>query len=862
MLIVWEHKAGEVIAATQYSRLYQYPHFDLVDYDGDLAALEGLRYEVTEQAPVFVNGHAVSIARDTFDASGHPRTILRFAGPIAQHWLRTLKALRVNIRFNCPPYGICVELPDTKTLSQLRERVPALVGAVPYTEKYCYRLDSRLSTQFAAQAGQLENWFDLVCFSETDRENVIRQFEQDGINVLAKSKYKLRIEYNDSTRYLRELNGVKLIDQTRISIPASTTTELGTAMGVDAEPTVNMPLLDGQGQIVAVADTGLDRGAASTSRHPDFGDRVRDIQSWPINESWAMYVTEPGHDDGGADVNSGHGTHVAGLALGDGQASAGKYAGLAPGASLVFQAMEQYTTIKPAYQQYLATGYYLSGRPVDIRNLFSEARESGARIHVNAWGNPARGAYTDDCYEADDFLFKHPDAVILFAAGNDGADRDGNRRIDEKSLYAPASGKNVIAIGATEGPRSGVGIRSGWGIFNSRQDRRFRHSADQSDNVSGEPEHIAMISSAGPTIDGRIKPDVCAPGTNLPAARSLASQSKGWGLASPYPYYMYNGGTSMATGAAGGYFALLRQSWSRYLGSAPSGPALKALAILGAQPVYRRDSERPEPATIAGFGRLNLHTSQAHAGIRLYDEQSSGLFTGEQRNYRFRLNQARSFRAVLCWYDPPGEVLINDLDMYLENEQGEILFWGNHEQNRDNGPDRKNTVEVINAPLLEAGTYTLSVVAANVPRASQTYAVVCDVAAENLFRINLPLPWLKGIGKRYSQRLESAGLSNINALLDCSLTALEQALSRSGTPVEKVYSRLRILEERLEYALPLSVPPGITLSQLGMACPEGIDASVWQAVTAKLLPVKGVFDKRRLSQISLGDLYDLQDEVT
>ena len=209
-----------------------------------------------------------------------------------------------------------------------------------------------------------------------------------------------------------------------------------------------LPGLDGRGEIVAVADTGLDSGVDGPDLHQDFRGRIAFLTSWPINPSWSDYVTTPGHDDGAADLNTGHGTHVAGLAVGDGSASQGAHRGVAPGARLVFQAMEQYCDIKAAAQAQVRPGYYLSGRPLDIRQLFQQARDQGARIHVNSWGDPAAGAYTNDCFEADLFLHENPDAVILFAAGNDGADRDQDGRIDPGSLYAPASAKNTIAIGA------------------------------------------------------------------------------------------------------------------------------------------------------------------------------------------------------------------------------------------------------------------------------------------------------------------------------------------------------------------------------------------------------------------------------
>jgi hypothetical protein len=96
--------------------------------------------------------------------------------------------------------------------------------------------------------------------------------------------------------------------------------------------------------------------------------------------------------------------------------------------------------------------------------------------------------------------------VVLSAAGNDGA-------ATWHYIGAPADGMNTIAVGA----------------------------------VTPENE-VASFSSRGPTYDGRIKPDICAQGTDVVHANPLS------GL------FTSGGGTSYATPIAAGIAALLLQA--------------------------------------------------------------------------------------------------------------------------------------------------------------------------------------------------------------------------------------------------------------------------------------------------------------
>jgi len=154
--------------------------------------------------------------------------------------------------------------------------------------------------------------------------------------------------------------------------------------------------LTGKGEMVGLADSGLDAGSTSDI-HPDLASTPNQMPRVVMLKSWAGRAK--------ADDPLGHGTHLAGIIAGSGAASDGQYRGLAPGASIYFQGLLN------------ARGEIAA--PEDLTRLFQPAYEAGVRVHVDGWGG-GLNSYRAAAGQIDSFVRQHPDFLPVFGAGNNG----------------------------------------------------------------------------------------------------------------------------------------------------------------------------------------------------------------------------------------------------------------------------------------------------------------------------------------------------------------------------------------------------------------------------------------------------------
>ena len=235
--------------------------------------------------------------------------------------------------------------------------------------------------------------------------------------------------------------------------------------------------------------------------------------------------------------------------------------------------------------------------------------------------------------------------LFLFAAGNSGTDANSDGLVDSDSVGSPGTAKNVLTVGATENNRPAV--TTTWGDWWTSN---YPVAPIYGDPISNDTEGMAAFSSRGPTDDGRIKPDVVAPGTMIVSSRShVAGTTTGWGVYDAN--YLYMGGTSMATPLTAGAATLVREWLTETRGfSNPSAALMKAVLINGATDLspgqYTSPQEIPaqRPNNVSGWGRVNLPESidpPAPRQVWLRDF-TAGLSTGSVVTYTITIGGGTS----------------------------------------------------------------------------------------------------------------------------------------------------------------------------------------------------------------------------
>ena len=224
-------------------------------------------------------------------------------------------------------------------------------------------------------------------------------------------------------------------------------------------------------------------------------------------------------------------------------------------------------------------------------SILRASYNAGSRAQCHSWGGLFGSTDRTDQYQYgdswDEWLYDHRDMVVVFAAGNSG-------HLGRRSLTREATTKNAITVGAAS---------------------------------SNSLEKVAFFSSVGPCYDGRIKPDVTAPGFWTTSARAGPYSADGKGEATCET--VAKAGTSMAAPAVTGVAALIRQYFrdSKFWASqcrqeypsckafTPSGVLIKTAILHAGTRMDRYQANNQElredlgapPDEWQGYGRVDLY---------------------------------------------------------------------------------------------------------------------------------------------------------------------------------------------------------------------------------------------------------------
>ncbi len=368
-----------------------------------------------------------------------------------------------------------------------------------------------------------------------------------------------------------------------------------------------------------------------------------------------------------------HGTHTAGTLAGDNL----PYGTYTTNDGMAFAAKISYSGLSA-----------VTGAPSTLNPRLLDAQADGARAHSNSWGDDGTTAYTTWCRQIDQFTWDNEDNVVAFAVTN------------QSSLKTPENSINVLAVGASNDTPNQAGICSG---------------------------------GAGPTADGRRKPEIFAPGCNTTSASSSTACDVTTAT-----------GTSMACPAITGAAVLVRQYYTA--GYYPSGSANPSDAIVPSGALIRATllnagvdmtSISGYPTNNEGWGRLLLDNSLFFPGdarkLRVTDVRNAqGLTTGQQVEQQIVCNSSSlPLRVTLVWTGPAATVgaanpVINNLDLEVVSPSA-ALYRGNSftsgQSSTGGSADLKNNVEqfLLNTPA--TGTYTIRVRGTTVNQGAQGFAL-------------------------------------------------------------------------------------------------------------------------------------------
>lgn len=233
---------------------------------------------------------------------------------------------------------------------------------------------------------------------------------------------------------------------------------------------------------------------------------------------------------------------------------------------------------------------------------------------------------------------------------------------------------------------------------------------------------VDNTSSRGPSMDGRVKPDICANGKDQ---NSTAANNT----------YQVGGGTSAACPGIAGISAQLYQAYKELnSGQEPESGLIKAAMMNSAE-----DLGNPQVDFTYGWGRVNALRAVETLEQNHYLLDSVSL--AETNSHIINVPAGTTqLKCMVYWIDREGApaanpALVNDLDMYLLDVSSDTSRPWILDPTPTvpaltafavRGIDRLNNVEQVTLDNPAAGNYTVNVNGFNVPFGPQRYYLVWE----------------------------------------------------------------------------------------------------------------------------------------
>lgn len=473
----------------------------------------------------------------------------------------------------------------------------------------------------------------------------------------------------------------------------------------------------GDNSIVTVVDSGLDTSHCifydpnnnvdmnyiSKSNYKSVADKIKNNPHKRVLSYTALKYTHRSNADADfLDSVGGHGTFTSSSAifgsLDDVNCAATKDSKYISKARLLFIDIHNETSTSEGFQL-----------PNSILWLLEFSKLSQSSLSSFSFGYKSSNYSLID-YEIDLFISLNPEYTVVVSAGNDGP--------ESYTIGSPALAKNVITIGASSNTYESFVENSNRFIY-----KNYSFSLNhikQNENLY-QWNNIPAFTSVGPTRDGRIKPDILAPGAYILSARSKGNPGK------LHSDTMLMQGTSMSTPIVANIIIFIMDILQKiYKVAQPLNALKKAILINFSDPVYSIVQESYiyiDKKIAYKNAYINTNRDTYGHGILNLDYFVQGNFDFIQDNitsvskvydkcYEI-INNIDNFKTTLVYDDPPAlfgsnQILVNNLNLQITvfKSNGNILIsYGNDVPEGD----AKNNVEKIYINLEHGDRIKISV---------------------------------------------------------------------------------------------------------------------------------------------------------